>query len=103
MDRIKCHIAIVFLLLLGAGRSYAQDESLLNRLYEKFADSCVELDFRELTDEIIDVLESRRADTSIQFSEDGEVYFNDGLLLDKDPYGPITNIHEELQGSRSKS
>ena len=45
MDRIKCHIAIVFLLLLGAGRSYAQDESLLNRLYEKFADSCVELEY----------------------------------------------------------
>lgn len=45
MNRIKCHIAIVFLLLLGAGRSYAQDESLLNRLYEKFADSCVELEY----------------------------------------------------------
>ena len=72
-------------------------------LYTLLIDSCVELDFRELTDEIIDVLESRRADTSIQFSEDGEVYFNDGLLLDKDPYGPITNIHEELQGSSSKS
>lgn len=45
MNWLKCHIAIVFLLLLGAGRSYAQDETLLNRLYEKFSDSCVELEY----------------------------------------------------------
>ncbi len=45
MNWLKCHIAIVFLLLFGAGRSYAQDQTLLNRLYGKFADSCVELEY----------------------------------------------------------
>ena len=45
MNWLRFNIIIGLLLLSGAGRSYAQDVALLDRLYEKFADSCVELEY----------------------------------------------------------
>lgn len=43
------HTALFFLLVLGAGRIYAQD-SLLNRLYDNLASSCVRIDYKYTTE-----------------------------------------------------
>ena len=45
MNRFISHIVLAFLLLLGAGKSYAQDNALIGRLYDKFSSSCVELKY----------------------------------------------------------
>lgn len=68
-------------------------------LYTLLIDSCMELDFRELSDDIMSVFEEKRADGSMIAPDDVEAHFNDGTMLDKeDQYKPITNVHEELDG-----
>jgi len=76
-------------------QGHLEDESGI--LYTLLIDSCMELDFRELKEEIMDVIESRRANTAIISRDDVEGHFNDGTFLDEDQYKPITAIHEELQ------
>ncbi len=65
-------------------------------LYTLLIDSCMQLDFRELNDEIMDAFESRRANAAILSPDDVERHFNNGILTDKGSYKPIANIHEEL-------
>lgn len=76
-------------------QGHLEDESGI--LYTLLIDSCMELDFRELKEEIMDVFESRRANTAIISRDDVEGHFKDRTFLDEDQYKPITAIHEELQ------
>jgi hypothetical protein len=68
---------MIFLLLLGAGRSYAQDDTLLDRLYEKFADSCVELEY-SYTSKISGVNITGQGKLQIQ----GNMWHNEGNGVD---------------------
>ncbi len=49
MRRYKVYILLAFLLLSCAGKSAAQTDGLLDRLYGRFASSCIELEYTYVT------------------------------------------------------
>lgn len=71
-------------------------------LYSLLIDSCMELKFHELLDEITDASPSRRGNIVILNSSDAMeedyFHFNNEIRLEKDQYKSIENIHEELAG-----